>query len=133
MTIITNDFMNNFLFSTVIIDDEVSAILDLIDLLNAFPSINIIGTATNLDEGVELIKVTHPKIVFVDIDMPNRSGIEIFDEFDFIDFKIIFCSSKKYFTNNNIRNSTCEYLSKPLDIIELHEHLEKVFYELLVE
>ncbi|HEY5591423.1 MAG TPA: response regulator [Paludibacter sp.] len=133
MTIITNDFMNNFLFSTVIIDDEVSAILDLIDLLNAFPSINIIGTATNLDEGVELIKVTHPKIVFVDIDMPNRSGIEIFDEFDFIDFKIIFCSSKKYFTNNNIRNSTCEYLSKPLDIIKLHEHLEKVFYELLVE
>jgi two-component system LytT family response regulator len=125
--------MNKFLLSAVIIDDEVCAILDLIDLLNAFPSINIIGTATNLDEGIELIKVTHPKIVFVDIDMPNRSGIEIFDEFEFIDFKIIFCSSKKYFTNNNIRNSKCEYLSKPLNVIELREHLEKVFYELLVE
>lgn len=126
-------FMSNFLLSAVIIDDEVNAILDLIDLLNTFSSINIIGTATTLDEGIELIKKTHPKIVFLDVDMPNRSGIEIFDEFEFIDFKIIFCSSKKYFTNNSIRNSASGYLSKPLDIIKLHEHLEKVYYELLVE
>jgi len=125
--------MNNFLLSAVIIDDEVNAILDLIDLLNDFSTINIVGTATNLEEGIELIKVTHPKIVFLDVDMPNRSGIEIFDEFEFIDFKIIFCSSKKYFTNNSIRNSASGYLSKPLDIIKLHEHLEKVYYELLVE
>jgi two-component system LytT family response regulator len=125
--------MNNSLISAVIIDDEVSAILDLIDLLNDFSSINIIGTATNLDEGIELIKITHPKIVFLDVDMPNRSGIEIFDEFEVIDFKIIFCSSKKFFTNNNIRNSASGYLSKPLDIIKLQEHLEKVFNELLVK
>jgi len=125
--------MNNLLLSAVIIDDEVNEILDLIDLLNTFSSINIIGTATNLDEGIELIKITHPKIVFLDVDMPNRSGIEIFDEFELIDFKIIFCSSKKFFTNNSIRNSASGYLSKPLDIIKLHEHLEKVYNELLVE
>ena len=125
--------MTNFLLSAVIIDDDVNAILDLIDLLNTFSSINIIGTATNLDEGIELIKITHPKIVFLDVDMPNRSGIEIFDEFESIDFKIICCSSKKYFTNNSIRNSVNGYLEKPLDIIKLHEYLEKVYYELLVE
>jgi len=125
--------MNNFLLSAVIIDDEVNAILDLIDLLNTFSSINIIGTATNLDEGIELIKITHPKIVFLDVEMPNRSGIEIFDEFEVIDFKIIFCSSKKFFANNSVRNSASGYLSEPLDIIKLHEYLEKVYYELLVE
>ncbi len=125
--------MENFLLDTVIIDDEVVAILDLIDMLNVYSSINIVGTATNLDEGIELIRITHPNIVFLDIDMPYKSGSEIFNEFEDPYFKIIFTTSKNQKTLRNLMQHSCEYLSKPLDRDKLNESLNHVFQAFISE
>jgi len=125
--------MEKKLFNTVIIDDEVVAILELIDLLNVYSSINIVGTATNLDEGIELIKFTNPNIVFLDLDMPYKSGIEIYNEFESPDFKIILCSSKKQFSIRNFGKPFSGFLFKPFDIVTLEELLQKVHDELLLE
>jgi two-component system LytT family response regulator len=125
--------MKNIVLSTVIIDDEVNPILGLIDLLNAFSSINIVGTSTNLEEGVALIKATQPDIVFIDINMPGRSGLEIYDEFESPYFKIIFCTSNQHFTMSELRKSASGYLLKPVDINILHHILQKVYDELLYE
>jgi two-component system, LytTR family, response regulator len=125
--------MEKFILSTIIIDDEVVAILELIDLLNAFPSINIVRTATNLDDGIELIKFSHPNIVFLSIDMPFKSGLDIFNEFESPDFKIIFCSSEKQFSIRSLVKPISGFLFKPFDIVKLEESLQKVHEELLHE
>lgn len=118
---------------TVIIDDEVAPILWLIDLLNAFTLIDIAGTATNFDEGITLIKVTQPDIVFIDINMPGRSGLEIYNEFEYPDFKIILCTSNQQFTVTELSKSASGYLLKPANINKLHHIFQKVYDEILHE
>lgn len=125
--------MKNIKLSTVIIDDEVAPILGLIDLLNVFSSIDIVGTATNLDDGIALIKVTQPDIVFVDINMPGRSGLEIYNEFELNHFKIILCTSNQQFTSDERRNVASGYLLKPVNIKILHTILQKVYDEFILE
>ena len=123
------------MLSTVIIDDDKIAICVLVNLLSKLSSfdIKIVGTAKNLEEGVELIKNTQPDIVFLDINMPGKNGMEIFNEFHFPRFKIIFYTSYPQYAIDALKKSACGYLMKPIDFIELQELLQKVSRELLQE
>ena len=123
------------MLSTVIIDDDEIAIFVLVNLLNKLASfdIKIAGTATNLEDGVELIKRTQPDIIFLDINMPGKNGMEIFNEFQPPRFKIIFCTAYQQYAIDALKKSACGYLLKPVDFIELQEILQKVSKELLQE
>jgi two-component system, LytTR family, response regulator len=116
--------MKKIILRVIIIDDEENAILVLSDMLNSFSSIKIVGIATNLNEGVKVIKQTQPDIVFLDINMPFRNGFEIYNEFNFPDFKIIFTTaSEEYGFEAKSRNAFA-YLLKPIDFIELQFVIE---------
>ena len=121
--------MKKIILSAVIIDDEESAIIVLAELLIAFSSIRIVGTATNLDDGIKLIKETQPEIVFLDVNMPFRNGFEIYTEFKSPDFKIIFCSASDKYAVEALSMNASGYLLKPIDIVELQDSLEKVYDE----
>lgn len=117
------------MLSTVIIDDEEAAIYVLVDLLSAFSSsfdIKIVGTASNFEDGVDLIKKTQPDIVFLDINMPGKNGLEIFNEFKNPHFKIIFCTAYQEYAIEVLKKSACGYLLKPIDFFELRNVLQKV-------
>ncbi len=122
--------MKNPMLRAVIIDDEVISILLLVDLLSAFSTINIAGTATSLNEGIDLIKTTKPDIVFLDINMPGRNGLEIFNDFRNPEFKIIFCTAYPQYAIKIVGQPVSGYLLKPLDIIELQKTLHKVTEEI---
>jgi len=123
------------MLSTVIIDDDQIAICILVNLLSKLSSfeIKIVGTANNFDEGVELIKRTQPDIVFLDINMPGKSGMEIFNEFQIPNFKIIFHTSFQQYAVDALKKSACGYLIKPVDLIDLQEILQKVSKEIIKE
>ncbi len=120
------------MLSAVIIDDDESAIHILKELLTNFSSIKVkvSGTALNLSEGVGLIKMTQPDIVFVDINMPDKSGLEIYNEFESPEFKIIFCSAHQQYALDALKRNACGYLLKPVNLIDLQEILKKVTNEL---
>ena len=63
------------MYSAVIIDDEDDGINVLNQFLNDFTSVKVkvTGTATSLDEGIQIIKNTNPDLVFLDIDMPGNA------------------------------------------------------------
>ena len=123
------------MLNTVIIDDDKIAISILVNLLSKLSSfeIKIVGTANNFNDGVELIKKTEPDIIFLDINMPGKSGMEIFNEFQFPRFKIIFYTSYPQYAIDALKKSACGYLMKPIDFIELQELLQKVSKEHLQE
>ena len=123
------------MLNTVIIDDDEIAIKILINSLNRLTSfeIHIFGTATNLDDGVELIKRTQPDVVFLDINMPGKNGLEIFNEFKIPHFKIIFCTAFEQYAIDVLRISACGYLLKPIDFIELRQAVQRVSIELQQE
>ena len=123
------------MLSAVIIDDEEAAIYVLADLLHNLSSIEIkvSGTAYNLEDGVEIIKETQPDIVFLDIDLPGKKGLEIYNFFKSPNFKVVFCTAYQQYAIDALRKSAIGYLLKPVDLIELEEIVKKVSEDLILE
>ncbi len=116
------------MITAVLIDDEFYAIDVLTQLLKNFTNtpVKVLGTANNLEEGIKIIHSTKPDIVFLDIDMPNQSGMEIFKVFKKPEFKIIFVTAYNQYAIEALKNSATDYLLKPIDFNELSIALSKV-------
>ncbi|MUU77449.1 LytR/AlgR family response regulator transcription factor [Winogradskyella endarachnes] len=111
----------------IIIDDEKRARHLLSNLLTEHcTSITDIVEAQDLATGVDLIKTIKPDVVFLDIEMPNQSGLDILKYFpNRIDFKIIFVTAYNQYAIEAFKLSAVDYLLKPLDTIELKEAVTK--------
>ena len=120
------------MYSAVIIDDEEDGIHVLVQFLSEFTSVKVkvAGTATNLDEGIQIIRNTNPEIVFLDIDMPGKNGMAIYNYFNEPAFRIIFVTAYKQYAIDALNHSASGYLLKPISFIDLQELLLKVTKEL---
>jgi two-component system LytT family response regulator len=116
------------MLNAVIIDDEAIAIKLLVELLTKRTSlkVKIVGTALNLNDGIEIIRKTQPDIVFLDIKMPGKTGLEIYNSIKLPDFKIIFCTAYPNYAIDVLKNDSYGYILKPIDIAELNKVLHKV-------
>lgn len=114
--------------NVVIIDDEKDAIILLETILKEnFPKISNIYTASNLDSGVQIIKKNKPEIVFLDIEMPKYSGLEIVDFFSEkeITFDIIFVTAYNKYAIDAFKISAIDYILKPINIDHLKEAVKR--------
>lgn len=113
----------------VIIDDERKArnVLKIL-LKENCPSVTKIYEAEDLLSGTELIKIRLPRIVFLDIEMPEHSGLEIFNFIDnkTYNFEIIFTTAYSEFAIQAFQMSAIDYLLKPIKSANLKESVEKV-------
>lgn len=112
----------------IIIDDEKRARRILKTLIEEeCPKILTVFDAENLLEGVAIIKAEQPDVVFLDIEMPNHSGLQILDFFkkDTINFQIIFTTAYGHYAIDAFKLSAVDYLLKPIDIDELKTAINK--------
>ena len=80
--------------SSIIIDDEPNNIENLVSLLNQYcPDINVGATAMSADNGITAIKTHQPELIFLDIQMPGKSGFDMLRSFMDINFEIIFITA----------------------------------------
>lgn len=123
------------MLKVVIIDDNKTAIKSLAVLLTtySFTKIKISGTASNLTSGIEIIKKTHPDMVFLEVNLPERNGLEIYKLFKSPTFKIIFCAENHQYAIDILKKSPSGYLIKPVKKIDLHKILLKISEGLLNE
>lgn len=101
----------------LIIDDEQKARSLLKTLVEEnCPQVTTIELAENLLKGVEAIKKLKPELVFLDIEMPGQSGLQILDHFDIdkIDFEIIFTTAYSEYAIKAFELNAIDYLLKPL-------------------
>lgn len=111
----------------IIVDDEQHARTVLNKLLGmAFPEIDIVAEGSNLPEAVNLIQTHSPDLVFLDIEMPNYSGLQIND---FIksqrNFEIVFVTAYNHYAINAIKISAFDYLLKPVQLDDLKETIAR--------
>ncbi len=107
---------------SIIIDDEKQARISLALLLKEYcPEIEISADCENLPEGVKAIRKHKPDVVFLDIEMPGHSGLELLDFFDEkeVDFSIIFTTAYNEFAVQAFKLSALDYLLKPINPEEL--------------
>lgn len=112
----------------VIIDDEEKAkrLLRVLVEENC-PQIKELREASNLQEGVRLINEFQPQIVFLDIEMPGYSGIQLLDFFapSQINFEIIFTTAYSEYAIKAFQLNAIDYLLKPLRDEQVAQAVEK--------
>ena len=119
--------MENSKIRTVLIDDEMRALNRMKILLQNFPEIEIIEQTQNPNYGVKFVISQEPDILFLDVEMPKKTGIEVADEINKLHLhtKIIFVTSFDHYAIKAIKNSAFDYLMKPVGLDELKQTLER--------
>lgn len=114
----------------IIIDDEIRAVKMLEAILGdtCAEDVNVCATCQDLPEGVKAIKKHKPDIVFLDIEMPGYSGLQILDFFneDEIDFEIVFTTAYNEFALQAFKLSAIDYLLKPIQPELIREAVNRV-------
>ena len=114
--------------NALIIDDESKARSLLTTILRDYNTdVTTILEASTLLEGVEIIKNNTIDILFLDIEMPQHSGLELFDfvPVENVNFEIIFTTAYSEYAIKAFEFSAIDYLLKPLRPNKVKEALEK--------
>jgi two-component system, LytTR family, response regulator len=112
----------------IIIDDEPKARNLLAVIIEQYcPSLKVLAHCEDLPNGIKAIKKHKPELIFLDIEMPGHSGLEILDFFDEteIDFSIIFTTAYNEYALQAFKLSAIDYLLKPIQHTQLMEAVQR--------
>src|SRR3984893_15107598 len=114
--------------SLLIIDDNTGS-LELLSSALAQPELEIL-TASDPEEGLDLVFERHPQIVLTDLVMPRLSGLDVLERIMEFDPSIdVILMTAHYSTESAveaIRKGACDYLNKPVSIAALRERVGKL-------
>ncbi|MGY6559826.1 MAG: LytR/AlgR family response regulator transcription factor [Nitritalea sp.] len=118
------------MIKTLIVDDEVHAQQLLAHLLETYggDKFELVGSCGSVDEAIPVIKKKKPDLVFLDVQMPGKTGFELFDTFTDPEFSVIFTTAYKEYAYNAIKVRPFDYLVKPINSKEFAACLDK-FYD----
>ncbi|TAL46447.1 MAG: response regulator [Chitinophagaceae bacterium] len=109
----------------IIIDDERLARIELRKLLQEFPEIEVVDEAANADEGIAKIDNLHPDLVFLDIQMPGKTGFDMLSELDRAPH-VIFTTAYDEFALKAFEVNALDYLVKPVEPKRLADAVQKL-------
>ncbi len=109
----------------LVIDDERLARKELIKLLDEFAIMNVVGEAANADEALELIEKHNPDILFLDIQMPDKTGFELLEMLDNVP-QVIFTTAYDEYALKAFEVNALDYLLKPIDPDRLKGSIDKL-------
>lgn len=117
------------MFSCIIVDDEKLARSLLKNMIiDIDPNINIVAECGDLASAVKAIRQLKPHTVFLDIEMPGATGLEILNFFsdDELDFEIVFTTGYSEYALQAFRLSALDYLMKPINPVLLTETISRI-------
>ena len=115
------------MIKTIIIDDEQNSREALENLVKSYcPDLQVVSSAASVEEGIKVIKSEKPDLVFLDIEMPDKSGFDLLSQLDSIDFEVIITTGYEQYAVKAFKTVAVDYLLKPIDINELELAVTKV-------
>ena len=109
----------------IIIDDERLARAELRKLLQEFPEIEVIDEAANADEGAQKIEAGNPDLIFLDIQMPGKTGFDLLAELDRAP-QVIFTTAYDEYALKAFEVNALDYLLKPVEPKRLADAITKL-------
>jgi two-component system LytT family response regulator len=109
----------------IIIDDERLARAELRKLLQEFPEVEVIDEAANADEGIQKIETGNPDLIFLDIQMPGKTGFDLLSELDHAP-QVIFTTAYDEYALKAFEVNALDYLLKPVEPKRLADALQKL-------
>ncbi len=105
----------------LLIDDEVEARYIMKELLSEIPAALVVGEAPGAELGLKAIQILLPDLIFLDIQMPGKSGLDLCQEIETLQLKtkVVFVTAYDSYTVQALRLAALDYLMKPVDPQEL--------------
>jgi two-component system LytT family response regulator len=115
------------MIQAVIVEDEKKSreLLEKLVQKNC-PDVHIAGMAESVESGAALIRKIKPRLVFLDIEMPDGSGFDLLKQVQDLSFDVIFITASDRYAINAIKYSALDYLLKPVDVEELKAAVKKI-------
>jgi two-component system LytT family response regulator len=114
------------MINALIIDDEKHCSDNLLWLLNKYcPEIDVQAVCINAREAFREITACQPRLVFLDVEMPDQSGFDLLEDLTDIQFNIIFTTAFNQYALRAIKFGALDYLLKPVDKDELRLAVDK--------
>jgi two-component system, LytTR family, response regulator len=109
----------------VIIEDDRLARESLLRTIEVHfaTDMEVVGYAETLKAGVELINQAAPDLVFLDIELPDETGLRLFDYIQQATFEVVFTTSNNRYALDALRFSAIDYLIKPISNVDLRATL----------
>lgn len=109
----------------IVVEDSRLAREGLVNMLKAYPNLQVVGAADHPSTAKILIKEFRPDVLFLDIHMPGESGFDLLDSLEYSP-KVIFTTAYSEYAIRSFDYSTVDYLLKPIS----HERLAKAIHKL---
>src|SRR5687767_3345772 len=111
----------------ILVDDEPDGIRTLEKMLERHcPTVSIVATCSNAFTAKQQIELLHPDVIFLDIQMPGKTGLELLTELEAKDFEVIFVTAYNEYMLQALQYSAADYLLKPVDEERLIEAVQRV-------
>lgn len=116
------------MIKTIIIDDEPLAIESLKLILNKWcrEDVQVMATSNSPQLGKSLIEEHKPDLVFLDVEMPGMSGIDLLRSIPNQEFRVVFVTAFDAYIIDALRLSAMDYLMKPVEADEIVNIITKI-------
>ena len=111
----------------IIVEDEANSREILRSYLGKYcEGVQLLGEATNIEEGMALIQKHGPDIIFLDVEMPFGNAFDLLDQLPERSFETIFVTAYNQYAMDALNHHAAYYLMKPINIDELVKAVEYV-------
>ncbi len=111
----------------IIIDDERLARAELRKLLLDFPEVEVVDEAANAEEGIAKIEAQNPDLIFLDIQMPGRTGFDMLASLERSP-NVIFTTAYDEYALKAFEVNALDYLLKPVEPKRLADAIQKLHF-----
>ena len=117
----------NISISTVLIDDNKASRESLRFFIDQnYPQLQLVGEASSVVSGIQLIQDLQPSVVFLDVEMPDGTGFDLLKKLRKVDFEVVFITAHNKYAVNAFRMSALDFLLKPIELKELDITIKKI-------
>jgi len=109
----------------LVIDDERLARKELINLLSQHETVEVVGEAINVDDAKDKIEKLNPDVIFLDIQMPEKTGFDLLEELDLVPH-VIFTTAYDEYAIKAFQVNALDYLLKPIEPERLAEAIKRL-------
>jgi two-component system LytT family response regulator len=113
---------------TLIIDDEQHCIDRLKRLLaeHCGSTIQLLDFFQTMEDGLTAIREHQPELVFLDVQLHDKTGFDLLRQLDDINFEVIFTTAHDKYAVQAFKFSAIDYLLKPVDADDLKQAVKKL-------
>lgn len=118
----------------LVVDDEPLGRARLTDLLGRMPDVELAGTGNDGAEAVRAIRTLHPDLVFLDVQMPRMSGLEVIQKIGPDEMPpTIFVTAHQEYAIRAFELAAVDYLVKPFSDERFEETLRRARHRIELE